>query len=154
MTTAVPQHVALPRWQRMLLPGELRDGARGRRTARDWVVDLAMFAIAAGLSALVLGATARDHSELEWVIDVVLGAVAFAAMWLRRSHPLAVGLIAGGCSLVSGPAGGPPLLALFNVAARGPRPAIPPGLPPPPAPPPIFPLFFARGGSYGLQPLL
>jgi hypothetical protein len=42
MTTAAHEHVALPRWQRMLLPGELRDGARGRRSARDWVVDLAM----------------------------------------------------------------------------------------------------------------
>ena len=48
MSTAVHEHVALPRWQRMLLPGELRDGARGRRSARDWVVDVAMYAIAAG----------------------------------------------------------------------------------------------------------
>src|SRR4051812_11644532 len=129
MTTAAPEHVALPRWQRMLLPGELRDGARGRRTARDWVVDLAMFAIAAGLSALVLGATARDHSELEWVIDVVLGAVAFAAVWLRRSHPLAVGLIAGGGPLVSGLAGRAPPAGLFNPARRRPRPALLPGIP-------------------------
>src|SRR4051812_30759821 len=154
MTTAAPEHVALPRWQRMLLPGELRDGARGRRTARDWVVDLAMFAIAAGLSALVLGATARDHSELEWVIDVVLGAVAFAAVWLRRSHPLAVGLIAGGCSLVSALAGGPALVALFNVAVRGSRPAIPPGIAPPLASTPVFPPFYPRRESHRLHPLL
>ena len=69
----------------MLLPGELRDGAR-RRSARDWVVDLAMYAIAAGLSALVLGATASDHSNLEFVIDFALGAVAFVAIWFRRSR--------------------------------------------------------------------
>src|SRR3954454_15903736 len=154
MTTAVLEHVALPRWQRMLLPGELRDGARGRRTARDWVVDLAMFAIAAGLSALVLGATARDHSELEWVIDVVLGAVAFAAMWLRRSHPLAVGLIAGGCSLVSGLAGVPALVALFNVAVRGSRQAILAVIALALASTAIFPLFYAGGESYGFQLVL
>ena len=154
MTTGAHEHVALPRWQRMLLPGELRDGARGRRTARDWVVDLAMFAIAAGLSALVLGATARDHSELEWVIDVVLGAVAFVAVWLRRSHPLAVGLVAGSCSLVSGLAGGPALVALFNVAVRGSRRAIVAVIALALASTAIFPLFYAGGESYGFQLVL
>jgi hypothetical protein len=42
MTTAAHEDAALPRWQRLLLPGELRDDARGRRSARDWVVDLEM----------------------------------------------------------------------------------------------------------------
>jgi hypothetical protein len=119
-----PDHVTLARWQRMLLPGELRDGARGRRSARDWVVDAAMYAIAAGLSALVLGATAGDHSELAIVLDLALGAVAFVALWFRRSHPVAVGVTTGVCSLVSGTAGGPALIALFNVAIRASRRAI------------------------------
>jgi signal transduction histidine kinase len=154
MTTAAHEHVALPRWQRMLLPGELRDGARGRRSARDWVVDLAMFAIAAGLSALVLGATARDHSELEWVIDCVLGAVAFVAIWFRRSHPLAVGVIAGACSLVSGVAGGPALVALFNVAVRGSRRGILAVIALAMASTAIFPLVYDGGEPYGLQIVL
>jgi signal transduction histidine kinase len=154
MTTAAHEHVALPRWQRMLLPGELRDGARGRRTARDWVVDLAMFALAAGLSGLVLGATARDHSQLEWVVDVILGAVAFVAVWLRRSHPLAVGLVAGACSLVSGLAGGPALVALFNVAVRGSRRAILAVIALALGSTAIFPLFYAGGESYVFQVVL
>jgi signal transduction histidine kinase len=154
MTTAAHEHVALPRWQRMLLPGELRDGARGRRSARDWVVDLAMFAIAAGLSALVLGATARDHSELEWVIDCVLGAVAFVAIWFRRSHPLAVGVIAGACSLVSGVAGGPALVALFNVAVRGSRRGILAVIALALTSTAIFPLVYDGGEPYALQIVL
>ena len=154
MTTAAHEHLALPRWQRMLLPGELRDGTRGRRTARDWAVDLAMFAIAAGLSALVLGATARDHSQLEWVIDCLLGAVAFVAIWFRRSHPLAVGVIAGVCSLVSGVAGGPALVALFNVAVRGSRRGILAVIALAMASTAIFPLVYDGGEPYGLQIVL
>jgi signal transduction histidine kinase len=154
MTTTDDEHVALARWQRMLLPGELRDGARGRRSARDWVVDLAMYAIAAGLSALVIGATASDHSDLEFVIDFVLGAVAFVAVWFRRSHPLAVGVIAGALSLVSGVAGGPALVALFNVAVRGSRRAILAIVALALASTAIFPLLYAGGESYGFQIVL
>ena len=154
MTTTDDEHVALPRWQRMLLPGELRDGARGRRSARDWVVDLAMYAIAAGLSALVIGATASDHSDLEFVIDFVLGAVAYVAIWFRRSHPLAVGVIAGALSLVSGVAGGPALVALFNVAVRGSRRAILAVVALALASTAIFPLLYAGGESYGFQIVL
>jgi signal transduction histidine kinase len=124
MTAAAQDHVTLPRWQRMLLPGELRGGADGRRSARDWVVDLAMYAVAIGLSALVLAGTWSDHSGVALAVDFALGAVSFVALWFRRSHPLAVGLIAGGASLISGAAGGPALLALFNVAIRASRRAI------------------------------
>jgi signal transduction histidine kinase len=154
MTTVVDQHVALPRWQRMLLPGELRDGGRGRRSARDWVVDLAMYASAAGLSALVVGATAGDHSELEWVIDAVLGAIAFVAVWFRRSHPLAVGVVTGVCSVASALAGGPALVALFNVAVRGTRRAILSVVALAAASTAIFPLLYDSGEPYGLEIVL
>jgi signal transduction histidine kinase len=124
MTAPPSEPATLPRWQRMLLPGELRGGSDGRRSARDWVVDLAMYAVAAGLSALVLTATWSDHGGLALAVDFALGAVAFVALWFRRGHPLAVGIVAGVASLVSGAAGGPALLALFNVAIRGSRRAI------------------------------
>jgi signal transduction histidine kinase len=124
MTAPDQEHAPLPRWQRMLLPGELRGGSDGRRSARDWVVDLAMYAVAAGLSAVVLTATWSDHGGLALAVDFALGAVAFVALWFRRAHPLAVGIVAGVASLVSGAAGGPALLALFNVAIRGSRRAI------------------------------
>jgi signal transduction histidine kinase len=124
MTAPASEHAPLPRWQRMLLPGELRGGVDGRRSARDWVVDVVMYGAAAGLSAIVLTSTWSDHSGLALAVDFALGAVSFVALWFRRSHPLAVGVIAGSASLVSGAAGGPALLALFNVAIRASRPAI------------------------------
>jgi signal transduction histidine kinase len=120
MTGEAEDHVTLPRWQRMLLPGELR-GADGRRSARDWVVDVLMYAIAAGVSTLVLAETWADHSSPAIALDLALGAVGFVALWFRRSHPMAVGVVAGVASIVSATAGGPALIALFNVAIRAPR---------------------------------
>ena len=154
MPTAVYEHVALPRWQRMLLPGELRGGARGRRSARDWVVDLAMYAIAAGISARVLGATAGDHSELAIAVDIALGAVSFVALWFRRAHPVAVGVITGVCSLASATAGGPALLALFNVALRASRRAIAGMCALALASTAIFPLLYAGDDPYVWQIVL
>jgi signal transduction histidine kinase len=121
MTGEAEDHVTLPRWQRMLLPGELRGGADGRRSARDWVVDAVMYVVAAGVSTLVLAETWADHSSLAIAVDLALGAVAFVALWFRRSHPMAVGVVAGVASMVSATAGGPALIALFNVAIRGSR---------------------------------
>jgi signal transduction histidine kinase len=83
-----------------------------------------LYGIAAGLSALVLVATWADHGGLAIAVDLALGTVAFVALWFRRSHPVAVGVIAGVASLVSGLAGGPALVALFNVAIRASRRAI------------------------------
>jgi signal transduction histidine kinase len=146
--------VTLSRWQRMLLPGELRDGAPGGRSARDWVVDAAMFAIAAGLSAIVLSATWSDHSGLAVAVDFALGVVAFVALWFRRSHPVAVGVVAGVCSLASGTAGGPALIALFNVAVRASRRAILGMCALTLASTAIFPLLYAGRDAYGTQIVL
>ena len=76
------------------------------------------------------------------------------ALWFRRSHPLAVGVIAGACSLVSGVAGGPALVALFNVAVRGSRRAILAIVALALASTAIFPLLYAGGEPYGLQIVL
>jgi signal transduction histidine kinase len=154
MTAPAQEHATLPRWQRMLLPGELRGGADGRRSARDWVVDVVMYGVAIGLSALVLGSTWSDHGSLALAVDLALGAVSFVALWFRRSHPLAVGIIAGSASLVSGAAGGPALLALFNVAIRASRPAILGMTALALASTAIFPLFYAGDGDYVLQLVL
>jgi signal transduction histidine kinase len=121
MTVPAQEHATLPRWQRMLLPGELRGGADGRRSARDWVVDVLMYAVAAGLSAVVLTETWADHGSLAKAVDIALGVVAFVALWFRRSHPMAVGVVAGVASMASATAGGPALIALFNVALRASR---------------------------------
>ena len=113
-----------------------------------------MYAIAAGLSALVLGATAGDHSELAIAVDLALGAVAFVALWLRRSHPVAVGVTTGVCSMASAAAGGPALIALFNVAIRASRRAILAMVGLALASTVIFPLLYAGDESYGFQIVL
>ena len=122
--TATANPTRAPRWQRMLLPGELRDGVDGRRSARDWVVDLALYGVAAGLGALVLVATWADHrgtrdrrrsSRSAWSRSWRCGAG--AAPGRGGGHRRVA-------SLVSGMAGGPALIALFNVAMRGSRRAI------------------------------
>jgi signal transduction histidine kinase len=154
MTDPAPEQATLPRWQRMLLPGELRGGADGRRSARDWVVDLVMYGVAIGLSAVVLASTWSDHSTLAVVVDVALGVVAFVALWFRRSHPVAVGALTGTLSLVSGAAGGPALLALFNVAIRAPRRAILAIAALALASTAIFPLLYAGNELYSTQLVL
>jgi signal transduction histidine kinase len=154
MTAVAQEPATLPRWQRMLLPGELRGGADGRRSARDWAVDVVMYAVAAGASTLVLASTWSDHGTLAAVLDLALGAVCFVALWFRRAHPVAVGVIACGASIVSGAAGGPALIALFNVAIRASRPAILAIAALALASTAIFPLVYAGQDSYGTQLLL
>ena len=154
MTTAAHEHVALPRWQRMLLPGELRGGVDGRRSVRDWVVDALMYAVAAGVSALVLTETWDDHGAAEMAIDLAVGAVAYAAMWWRRSHPVAVGVLTGAASIVSALAAGPALLALFNAALRAPRRGILAVIGLALVSTAVFPLLFPGQGEYGLQIVL
>jgi signal transduction histidine kinase len=112
----------LPRWQRLLLPGELLGTTEGRRrSARDWVVDALMFIVAVGLGIVVLAATWSDHGALVLAVDISLGVVAIVALWFRRSHAVAVGVLNGALSIVSGFAGGAALLAFFNVGLRGSR---------------------------------
>jgi signal transduction histidine kinase len=106
-------------WHHQLLPGELRDEPDGRRSARDWIVDLTMYAIAIGTSAIVLAETWDDHSRALLVVDIALGVACLVLLWWRRSHPDEVALVATVVSAVSAAAAGPSVIALFNVALRG-----------------------------------
>jgi signal transduction histidine kinase len=89
-----------------------------RRTVRDWVVDGVLFAVALASGAYVLSSTWDQHADAVKGIDVALGLVAYGALWWRRSHPLAVALVAIPISAVSGQAAMAPLPALFNAAIR------------------------------------
>lgn len=123
MTELRNERSSLQRWQRRLLPGELVD-APGRRSARDWIVDSALFvvALAAGIAGLVQGWP--DHNEFELAVDFALGSIACLGLWLRRSHPVRVGLVAVVAAAVSGLAGAAAPIAVFNVAVRGSRRAL------------------------------
>jgi signal transduction histidine kinase len=110
-----------PRWHDALLPGELRDDPKGRRSARDWLVDVLMYLIAVGVGIAVLLDTWKQHGDWALLLDIALGLAAFVALWWRRARPDAVGAITAAASIVSGLAAGPALLGAFNVALRGSR---------------------------------
>jgi signal transduction histidine kinase len=118
MIEPVEQQMVVPRWQRLLLPSAMLEEPQGRRSVRDWIVDLAMFALALGIGALVLQDTWSDHSDLQAVLDIGLGVIAAMSLWWRRSHPAAVGAFAGTLSLVSALANGAGVMAFFNAALR------------------------------------
>ncbi len=112
--------IDLPRWQRLLLPGGMVDTGAGRRTLRDWVVDVLMLLIAVGVGCLVFSETAYNHSDVTVVLDIVLGIVMCVALWFRRSRPLEVTILALVASTVSALAAGPGLIAYFNASMRVP----------------------------------
>jgi signal transduction histidine kinase len=109
--------VGVARWQRFLVSGgDLEPG--GARTARDWIVDSAMFAFAVGAGLYVLADTWEQHSSAAAVADILLGCFACAALWLRREHPLAVALLTVALASVSALATMATLPALFSAAIR------------------------------------
>jgi signal transduction histidine kinase len=112
------QPLAVPRWQRLVLPSSMLHEQGGRRSVRDWVVDLLMFALALGLGALALGETWGDHHDVETVIDILVGVVASLAVWWRRSHPAGLAIVTSVAAIFSALAGGAAVVALFNAAIR------------------------------------
>jgi signal transduction histidine kinase len=103
------------RWQQALLPGE------GRRSARDWVVDVVAYLIALAIGAVVLAQSAHAHSEGTGVLDFFLGVAALVALGWRRKHPDGVGVLVTAAAIVSAFSAGPAVIAGFNVALRGSR---------------------------------
>ena len=110
-----------PRWHNALLPGELHEHPDGRRSARDWVVDVLLYLIAVGVGIGVAADTWSEHGGLMMLIDIVLGVACVIALWWRRAHPGTVGMVTAAASVVSALAAGPAVVAGFNVALRATR---------------------------------
>jgi signal transduction histidine kinase len=117
----------IPRWQRWLLPAVVgtedaqRDAHGGTtvpRSVRDWVVDLVLFGFALIVCVGELWTNHREVSTSLLIIDAVLGVPCCMLLWVRRSHPLAVGWVVVACSTVSEAAGGAAIVALFTVAVH------------------------------------
>ncbi|WP_328876692.1 histidine kinase [Streptomyces sp. NBC_00287] len=116
--------------QRWLLPSAVvkeldpdgeRPGRRYRRTARDWAVDFSCFLVAVCIG--LLGADALDQEDLPQAVaalDQVLGALACAAVWLRRRWPLGLAVAMLPVGLLSATAGGAALVATFTLAVHRP----------------------------------
>jgi signal transduction histidine kinase len=112
-------HVGVPRWQQALLPGAMRAAPDGRRSPRDWFVDVLMFVLALTIGGLILGEAWDDHhSTATAVADLVLGVGASVSLWWRRRHPFAIAAGTGVLALVFAAPAGAALLAYFNAVLR------------------------------------
>ncbi|MDP9861711.1 MULTISPECIES: sensor histidine kinase [Streptosporangium] len=101
-------------------PGEGQPGVR--RSTRDWAVDMFVFLGAAGTGLLMALALRSDTSTPQPILlaDQVVGALACAAVWLRRRWPVGLALALLPVSLLSSVATGPVCVALFTVAVHRP----------------------------------
>lgn len=124
MATAVPRDPAMSRWQRALLPAvegsAAQDGEHLRRSARDWLVDIVIFTLAVAIGAAGVASDLNRASTPLAVLDIVLATAACLALWWRRRHPLAIGILTIGASAFSAGAGGAALAAMLTVAVHCP----------------------------------
>jgi signal transduction histidine kinase len=111
-------------WQRPLLPGELLEAPGGRRSARDWIVDVVLFVSAMGLGVVTLTEITADRSDVGIVIDFLVGTAVCATLWVRRRYPTEVAAVAVVATAFSGMAGGAVVFAVFNAAIRSSRRAL------------------------------
>ncbi|MQS05202.1 hypothetical protein FNX44_025865, partial [Streptomyces sp. OF1] len=104
-----------------LLPAELAGPDRaGRRTARDWTVDVLLFGWAV-LWWVILFVANQDYDYLpDWlrVVDPILGGALCVALWWRRRFPLAVSLAAVPAVALSNTVFGAGMVILLNLAMR------------------------------------
>ncbi|HSX97482.1 MAG TPA: histidine kinase [Streptomyces sp.] len=99
-----------------------RPGRRPRRTARDWVVDFTCFLLAVFIGLLGVE-TVRNEPGLPQafaVLDQALGALACAAVWLRRRWPVGLAVAMVPVCFVSNTAGGAGIVALFTLTVHRP----------------------------------
>ncbi|MCD7436971.1 sensor histidine kinase [Streptomyces lincolnensis] len=97
-------------------------GRRPRRTARDWIVDFSCFLVAV-LVGLVGAEAVTENPHVSdglAVLDQWIGALACAAVWLRRRWPVGLAVTTVPIGMISDTAGGACLLALFTLAVHRP----------------------------------
>ncbi|MEU8571316.1 hypothetical protein AB0C51_23760 [Streptomyces pathocidini] len=95
-----------------------------RRTPRDWFADISLFLFAAGFSVLASESVVHelDLSRAELIADQSAGALACAALFLRRRWPVQLAVVLLVTGAFSHYVTGPIMVALFTVAAlRPPR---------------------------------
>ncbi|MEU1328523.1 histidine kinase [Streptomyces sp. NPDC005865] len=99
-----------------------RAGRRSRRTARDWLVDFSCFCAAVLIGMIGADAvSANPHVSPGYAeFDQVVGALACAAVWLRRRWPTGLALAMVPVGIASDTAGGAAAVALFTLAVHRP----------------------------------
>ncbi|WP_367046123.1 histidine kinase [Streptomyces sp. Je 1-332] len=102
--------------------GPRKGGRRPRRTARDWVVDFACFGVAVVIGMVGADAVGKNPNVSPGIAeaDQLIGALACAAVWLRRRWPVGLAVAMVLVSLASDTAGGAAAIALFTLAVHRP----------------------------------
>ncbi|MFI9168398.1 sensor histidine kinase [Streptomyces lincolnensis] len=97
-------------------------GPRPRRTARDWIVDFTCFFVAVLVGLVGADAVTNNPHVPEGlaVLDQWIGALACAAVWLRRRWPVGLALTTVPVGIISDTAGGACMIALFTLAVHRP----------------------------------
>ncbi|MFE2048570.1 sensor histidine kinase [Streptomyces sp. NPDC059459] len=105
-----------------MYPQARRADGRPRRTGRDWIVDFTCFLLAVGVGLLTADTLDQDPqlSDALRLADQVIGALACAAVWLRRRWPVGLAAAMVPVSLLSATSGGAALVALFTLAVHRP----------------------------------
>ena len=88
------------------------------RTTRDWIVDVACFVIAVIGGFLVFAEEMSRMSDELQFYDLVAGAFASLALWLRRRWPVGIALFIGALTTFSSSASIAGAIALFTVAVH------------------------------------
>ncbi|WP_020667634.1 sensor histidine kinase [Amycolatopsis nigrescens] len=108
---------------RSFLPGEMAvDGGPPRRTVRDWVTDVLVFAGAVLLGLVAYGLAQQYDRPPLWVaaLDLPLGVLACLSLWWRRRCPLVVALLAVPAMAMSAGSFGAGMVITLNLALRVP----------------------------------
>ncbi|MEV6413731.1 histidine kinase [Kribbella sp. NPDC051718] len=102
----------------MISPGSRAAPGDGRRTPRDWVVDVTFVVLGMGLS--VIGLAIPDGSRLDPPVGlhVTIGVLAALSLMLRRKWPLQVALVLIVLSAFFPTVGSSSGLALFSLAVH------------------------------------
>jgi signal transduction histidine kinase len=124
MTEPATEQTSLGGWQRPLLPGELLEAPGGRRSPRDWVVDIALFLAAVTIGVLSVNDITADRSDAGVVVDLFVGTAVCATLWVRRRYPVEVAVVATVAAAFFAMAGGAVVFAIFNAALRASRRAL------------------------------
>ncbi|MGA4845788.1 sensor histidine kinase [Streptomyces sp. G5(2025)] len=97
-------------------------GGRGRRTVRDWFADFTCFGAAVLLGMVGADAISSNPHVAQDLADFdqVVGALACAAVWLRRRWPVGLAAAMVPVGLVSDTGGGAAAVALFTLAVHRP----------------------------------
>jgi signal transduction histidine kinase len=103
-------------------PDAGRGVPRPRRTARDWIVDFSCFLLAVLIGLAIVDSMPGEHDLPPAVAaaDQLLGALACAAVWLRRRWPLALSVVLVPLGLLSTSSSGALVVALFTLAVHRP----------------------------------